>query len=71
MDNIRLLQENPTYKNKIFVHINTILNHDMMLELTGICDVVYHMAAAVGVQTDSGKAPGVHCHQHSGNRKSP
>ncbi|BBO67031.1 nucleoside-diphosphate sugar epimerase [Desulfosarcina alkanivorans] len=51
MDNIRFLQDNPAYKNRIFVHINTILNHDMMLELTGICDVVYHMAAAVGVQT--------------------
>ena len=51
MDNIRFLQENPAYKNKIFVHINTILNRDMMLELTGICDVVYHLAAAVGVQT--------------------
>lgn len=51
MDNIRFLQDNPTYINKLFVHINTILNHDMMLELTGICDVVYHLAAAVGVQT--------------------
>ncbi|WP_372682895.1 GDP-mannose 4,6-dehydratase [Desulfosarcina sp.] len=51
MDNIRFLQEDPRYRNKIFVHINTILNHDMMLELTGICDVVYHLAAAVGVKT--------------------
>ncbi len=51
MDNIRFLQEAPQFKNKIFVHINTILNHDMMLELTGICDVVYHLAAAVGVKT--------------------
>ena len=51
MDNIRFLQEMPAYHNKLFVHINTILNHDMMLELTGICDVVYHLAAAVGVQT--------------------
>jgi UDP-glucose 4-epimerase len=51
MENIRFLQENPTYKNKLFVHINTILNHDMMLELVGICDVVYHLAAAVGVKT--------------------
>ncbi len=51
MDNIRFLQEKPAYKNKLFVHINTILNRDMMLELTGICDVVYHLAAAVGVQT--------------------
>ncbi len=51
MDNIRFLQKNPTYGNRLFVHINTILNHDLMLELTGICDVVYHLAAAVGVQT--------------------
>lgn len=51
MDNIRFLQETPAYKNKIFVNINTILNRDIMLELTGICDVVYHLAAAVGVQT--------------------
>jgi len=51
MDNIRFLQEDPQFKNKIFVHINTILNRDMMLELTGICDVVYHLAAAVGVKT--------------------
>ena len=51
IDNIRFLQDNSAYKNKLFVHINTILNHNMMLELTGICDVVYHLAAAVGVQT--------------------
>jgi UDP-glucose 4-epimerase len=50
MKNIRFLQDNPSYKNKFYVHINTILNHDLMLELTGICDVVYHLAAAVGVQ---------------------
>jgi len=51
MDNIRSLQKDPAYKDKVFVHINTILNHDKLLELTGICDVVYHLAAAVGVQT--------------------
>ena len=51
MENIRFLQKNQTYGNRIFVHINTILNQDLMLELTGICDVVYHLAAAVGVQT--------------------
>lgn len=50
MDNIRFLQDNPAYKSKFYVHVNTILNHDLMLELTGICDIVYHMAAAVGVQ---------------------
>lgn len=51
MDNIRFLQKVPEYKDRFFVHINTILNNDLMLELTGICDVVYHLAAAVGVQT--------------------
>ncbi len=51
MDNIGFLQENPAYRNRIFVHIDTILNADRMLELTGICDRVYHLAAAVGVQT--------------------
>ena len=32
-----------------FVH-DTILNRDIMLELTGICDVIAHLAAAVGVK---------------------
>ena len=51
IENIRFLQDDPKYRNRLFVHINTILNHDLMLELTGICDVVFHLAAAVGVQT--------------------
>ncbi|MDL2269198.1 GDP-mannose 4,6-dehydratase [Desulfosarcina sp. OttesenSCG-928-A07] len=51
MENLRHLQRHPDYQNKLFVHINTILNHDLLLELTGICDRVYHLAAAVGVQT--------------------
>ena len=49
IDNIRHLQEDSRFKNKLFVHINTILHHDTMLELIGICDVIFHMAAAVGV----------------------
>jgi UDP-glucose 4-epimerase len=50
IDNIKPLQNNPALKNRLFVHIDTILNHDIMLELTGTCDVVYHLAAAVGVR---------------------
>lgn len=50
MDNIKILKDIPAYKNRIFVNIDTILNRNVLLELTGICDVVYHMAAAVGVQ---------------------
>ncbi|GBC61696.1 nucleoside-diphosphate sugar epimerase [Desulfonema ishimotonii] len=50
LDNIRALQNDDRFKNRLFVHIDTILNHNMMLELTGICDIVFHMAAAVGVR---------------------
>jgi UDP-glucose 4-epimerase len=44
--NIKAFAENPLFH---FVH-DTILNREIMLELTGICDVVTHLAAAVGVQ---------------------
>ena len=50
LENIRHLQEDERFRHRLFVHINTILHHDLMLELTGICDVVMHLAAAVGVQ---------------------
>lgn len=50
MDNIELLQENKLFKDRLFVTIDTILNHEPMLELIGTCDMVLHMAAAVGVQ---------------------
>jgi UDP-glucose 4-epimerase len=41
----------PLLKNSRFHFVNdTILNRDIMLELTGICDVVVHLAAAVGVK---------------------
>ena len=50
MDNIQHLTSDNQYQNRLFAHINTILNHDLMMELVGICDCVYHMAAAVGVQ---------------------
>jgi UDP-glucose 4-epimerase len=42
---------NPLLKNPRFRFTNdTILNREVMLELTGICDVVVHLAAAVGVR---------------------
>jgi UDP-glucose 4-epimerase len=46
LDNIKPLAKNPRFH---FVN-DTILNRDIMLELTGICDVVAHLAAAVGVE---------------------
>ena len=50
-ENIRHLEAEPEFKGRIFVVIDTILNHNAMLELTGICDEVFHLAAAVGVRT--------------------
>lgn len=50
LDNINHLKENTAYQKRLFVHIDTILNRDIMLELVGTCDVVHHLAAAVGVR---------------------
>ena len=50
LDNLEHLKANSSYNEKLFVTIDTVLNTDKMLELVGICDVVYHLAAAVGVQ---------------------
>ena len=49
IENIHHLQEDSRFANKLFVHIDTILHHDLMVELIGICDIVFHLAAAVGV----------------------
>jgi UDP-glucose 4-epimerase len=50
LDNINHLKETTRYRQRLFVHIDTILNRDTLLELVGICDVVHHLAAAVGVR---------------------
>lgn len=50
MDNLKHLTVQPEYKDRLYVTQNSILNQDVMLEHIGICDVVYHLAAAVGVQ---------------------
>jgi len=50
MENLAHLEKNDDYQNRLFIRINTILNHEAMLELVGICDRIYHLAAAVGVQ---------------------
>ncbi len=46
LENIKPLLDSSQFH---FVN-DTILNRDVMLELTGICDVVVHLAAAVGVK---------------------
>jgi UDP-glucose 4-epimerase len=50
LENIEFLQKDDRLGDRLFVHIDTILNHETMLELVGICDTVFHLAAAVGVQ---------------------
>jgi UDP-glucose 4-epimerase len=46
LENVKHLLKNPAFH---FVN-DSILNRDTMLELTGICDLVVHLAAAVGVR---------------------
>lgn len=50
IENIQPLQQNPGYADRLFVTIDSIFNREAMLELTGICDRIFHLAAAVGVR---------------------
>jgi UDP-glucose 4-epimerase len=50
LQNIKHLQEDARCHDRLFVVIDSILNYDTMLELVGACDIVVHLAAAVGVQ---------------------
>lgn len=50
LDNLKHLEQNDSHRNRLFVHVDSILNQDTLLELTGICDVIFHLAAAVGVR---------------------
>ncbi|CAB1084233.1 nucleoside-diphosphate sugar epimerase [Alkalispirochaeta odontotermitis] len=50
LENIEFLENDARFKERFFVQVGTILNHESMLELIGICDTVFHLAAAVGVQ---------------------
>lgn len=50
IDNINHLITDTRYQNSFFFKEDTILNHDVMLEMVGTCDLVFHLAAAVGVR---------------------
>ena len=50
LNNIKSFQKDTRYKKRLHTYTDTILNYDLMLELIGTCDVVFHMAAAVGVR---------------------
>ncbi|MFO8085639.1 MAG: GDP-mannose 4,6-dehydratase [Desulfobacterales bacterium] len=49
-ENIHFLQSNPEHKKRLSVKIDTILNPRAMAELIGPADLVFHLAAAVGVR---------------------
>lgn len=48
--NIEHLLGNKDYEGQVFFTKDTIFNGDVLLDLVGICDVVVHLAAAVGVE---------------------
>lgn len=50
LDNIKYLQNNDEFKERYHVSIDTVFNEELLTELVGICDMVIHLAAAVGVK---------------------
>jgi UDP-glucose 4-epimerase len=50
LENIRHLQEHEPYRERLFVTIDTVLHDDTTQQLVGTCDIVVHLAAAVGVR---------------------
>jgi len=49
-ENIREIEKITGAAKRLFFYEDTIMNRSVMLELVGICDVVFHLAAAVGVR---------------------
>ncbi len=50
LDNLAHLKSRADYAKRLFVHIDSIMNRELMLELVGTCDLIHHLAAAVGVE---------------------
>lgn len=50
LKNIRHLQEHSDHTDRLYVTIDTVFNQEKMVELVGTCDIVIHLAAAVGVK---------------------
>ena len=50
LENIKHLVEHREHRDRLHVTIESVLNQEAMLELVGTCDLVVHLAAAVGVQ---------------------
>jgi UDP-glucose 4-epimerase len=50
LDNIQALRDDPNYEHRFHVTIDTMFNEEKLTELVGTCDIVFHLAAAVGVK---------------------
>ena len=50
IENISHLLSEEAYQNKFFFTEDTIFNQELLLKLVGTCDLVIHLAAAVGVE---------------------
>jgi UDP-glucose 4-epimerase len=50
IDNINLLKSRFSETARLFFYEQSILDYETMLDLIGTCNMVYHLAAAVGVQ---------------------
>jgi len=50
LDNLKDIQSHETYRSRLYVTVDSVMNTEKMIELVGTCDIVFHLAAAVGVQ---------------------
>ena len=50
LSNVRHLQTDNNFRRRLFVFTDSILNFELMFELINTCDIVFHLAAAVGVR---------------------
>jgi len=50
IDNINILKQKFPDSSRLFFYESSILDHETMLDLVATCNMVYHLAAAVGVQ---------------------
>jgi UDP-glucose 4-epimerase len=50
LDNLQHLRKHPSYSKRLHITVDTIFSHEVMLNLVGTCDAVFHLAAAVGVK---------------------
>jgi len=50
LNNIEPFQKDTRFNDQLHTCTDTILNYDVLGELIGACDIVFHLAAAVGVR---------------------